>query len=111
VNDQHPNAGACPTGKDTEISPQHLEGDHSAKQKRKSLSLHEDITVWCDCCSCEAEPYWIEAAEAMGIDPGCDLEDADPQLEVKVRIRRPSVHCPGAAESNITFLGHGTPKG
>lgn len=26
-----------------------------------SLSMHADVPVWCDCCSCEAEPYWIEA--------------------------------------------------
>jgi hypothetical protein len=23
--------------------------------------MHEDIPVWHDCCSCEAEPYWLEA--------------------------------------------------
>lgn len=26
-----------------------------------SLSMHADVPVWCDCCSCEAEPYWVEA--------------------------------------------------
>ena len=26
-----------------------------------SLSMHADVPVWCDCCSCEAEPYWLEA--------------------------------------------------
>ena len=26
-----------------------------------SLSMHADVPVWCDCCSCEAEPYWTEA--------------------------------------------------
>jgi hypothetical protein len=39
--------------------------------------MHEGIAVWCDCCSCEAEPYWVEAAAAMGIDPGSDYEDDD----------------------------------
>jgi hypothetical protein len=24
-------------------------------------SMHDGVEVWCDCCSCEAEPYWIEA--------------------------------------------------
>ncbi len=33
----------------------------SARQVRKSLSMHEDVPVWYDCCSCEAEPYWVEA--------------------------------------------------
>ena len=25
-----------------------------------SKSMHDGVEVWCDCCSCEAEPYWIE---------------------------------------------------
>jgi hypothetical protein len=29
--------------------------------KEKPISMHEDIPVWYDCCSCEAEPYWLEA--------------------------------------------------
>lgn len=28
---------------------------------RQSMSMHEDVPVWYDCCSCEAEPYWVEA--------------------------------------------------
>ncbi len=35
----------------------------------RSLSMHEGVTEWCDCCSCEAEPYWMEVAEELGIDP------------------------------------------
>ncbi|MGD8588620.1 MAG: hypothetical protein PVG22_07280 [Chromatiales bacterium] len=27
---------------------------------KKGLSMHEDVPVWYDCCSCEAEPYWVE---------------------------------------------------
>jgi hypothetical protein len=23
--------------------------------------MHEDLPVWYDCCSCQAEPYWVEA--------------------------------------------------
>jgi hypothetical protein len=30
-------------------------------EKEKPISMHEDIPVWYDCCSCEAEPYWLEA--------------------------------------------------
>jgi len=26
-----------------------------------SKSMHDGVEVWCDCCSCEAEPYWLEA--------------------------------------------------
>jgi len=46
---------------------------------RKSRSMHEGIAVWCDCCSCEAEPYWVAVAEEMGIDLGSDYEDAATQ--------------------------------
>ncbi len=45
------------------------------RQKRKSLSMHDGIAIWCDCCSCEAEPYWAELADEMGIDPGSDYEE------------------------------------
>jgi hypothetical protein len=38
--------------------------------------MHDGIAVWCDCCSCEAEPYWVEIAAEMGIDLGSDYEDA-----------------------------------
>jgi hypothetical protein len=31
------------------------------KPQRKPASMHENVPVWYDCCSCEAEPYWIEA--------------------------------------------------
>ena len=43
--------------------------------RKKSPSMHEGIAVWCDCCSCEAEPYWVEIAQEMGIDLGSDYED------------------------------------
>jgi len=42
---------------------------------RKSKSMHDGIAVWCDCCSCEAEPYWAELAEEMGIELYNDYED------------------------------------
>ncbi len=32
---------------------------HNNGQK-KSKSMHDDVPVWYDCCSCEAEPYWLE---------------------------------------------------
>jgi hypothetical protein len=37
--------------------------------------MHEGIAIWCDCCSCEAEPYWVEAAESAGIVLVSDYED------------------------------------
>lgn len=47
----------------------------AASRKHKRLSMHEGIAVWCDCCSCEAEPYWQAVAEELGIDLGSDYED------------------------------------
>jgi hypothetical protein len=46
-------------------------------QRKRSLSMHDGIAVWCDCCSCEAEPYWVEAAEALGMGHGSDYEEDD----------------------------------
>ncbi len=43
-------------------------------QSRNSISMHDGIAVWCDCCSCEAEPYWQAVAEELGIDLGSDYE-------------------------------------
>lgn len=55
----------------------------SSPSRRRSISMHEGIAVWCDCCSCEAEPYWVEIAETMGLELGSDYEDperdADPR--------------------------------
>jgi len=31
-----------------------------------SKSMHDGVAVWCDCCSCEMEPYWEEVAREMG---------------------------------------------
>ncbi|HSH29775.1 MAG TPA: hypothetical protein VK971_07705 [Thiohalobacter sp.] len=47
------------------------------KGKRRSLSMHDGIAAWCDCCSCEAEPYWQAVAGELGIDLGSDYEDAE----------------------------------
>lgn len=49
------------------------EGERPRAGKR--ISMHEGIAVWCDCCSCAAEPYWLEVAEELGIDLGSDYEE------------------------------------
>ncbi|MEA2080043.1 MAG: hypothetical protein U9P00_09340 [Pseudomonadota bacterium] len=46
------------------------------------LSMHDGVAVWCDCCSCEAEPYWVAVAEEPGIDSS-DYEDAHTQSAQK----------------------------
>jgi hypothetical protein len=33
-------------------------------KSKMSKSMHDGVEVWCDCCSCEAEPYWVEAMKA-----------------------------------------------
>lgn len=43
-------------------------------QRRKRANMHEGKAVWCDCCSCEAEPRWAAVAEEMGISLS-DYED------------------------------------
>jgi len=35
--------------------------DETGDSSGMSLSMHDGVEVWCDCCSCEAEPYWVEA--------------------------------------------------
>lgn len=42
--------------------------------RKKRVNMHEGIGVWCDCCSCEAEPYWAELADEMGVNLS-DYED------------------------------------
>ena len=48
----------------------------SDDRRRRGLSMHDGIATWCDCCSCEAEPYWVAVADELGIDLGSDYEDA-----------------------------------
>lgn len=34
----------------------------------QSKSMHDGVSVSCDCCSCEAEPYWQAIGEEMETD-------------------------------------------
>ena len=77
MNDAHRDSKVNPRRRDGEELPEHPARAPSAKERPRSLSMHEGIAVWCDCCSCEAEPYWVEAAEAMGIDLGSDYDDPE----------------------------------
>ena len=49
--------------------------DEPVRPRKKRANMHEGIAVWCDCCSCEAEPYWVEVGKEMGIDMSNDYED------------------------------------
>ncbi len=43
------------------------QADVAAKgSQRKSKSMHDGVPVWYDCCSCEAEPYWLELVDGTG---------------------------------------------
>ena len=77
MNDAHRDSKVNPRRKDGEELPKRPARAPSTKERPRSLSMHEGIAVWCDCCSCEAEPYWVEAAEAMGMDLGSDYEDPE----------------------------------
>ena len=44
--------------------------------------MHEGIGVWADCCACEAEPYWRELGEEMGVDFN-EYEDDEFESEEK----------------------------
>jgi len=44
------NPAACPESE-----------SETGRVSRDSLSMHANVPVWCDCCSCEVEPYWLEA--------------------------------------------------
>jgi hypothetical protein len=48
--------------------------------RKKSISMHDGVPVWHDCCCCEAEPYWAELAEEMGVDlnPSWDTDKDGP---------------------------------
>ena len=41
-------------------------------------SMHDDVPVWYDCCSCEAEPYWLEAFGEANPAPDPDDEGQGP---------------------------------
>jgi|GEM_PF-1983398 len=43
-------------------------GTRMPQAVRSRISMHDGVTDRCDCCSCEAEPYWAEVAEELGID-------------------------------------------
>jgi len=43
--------------------------DKDTQATGMSLSMHDGVEVWCDCCSCEAEPYWLAAFEDRELSP------------------------------------------
>ena len=51
--------------------------------RKKRANMHEGIGVWCDCCSCEAEPYWAELADEMGVDLSDYEDEAKPPRQGK----------------------------
>jgi hypothetical protein len=43
------------------INQQKAKAESRQVKSTMSKSMHDGVEVWCDCCSCEAEPYWVEA--------------------------------------------------
>lgn len=54
--------------------PSDLTKTSADKGRGKSISMHDGVAVSSDCCTCAAEPYWLEVAEELGIDLGSDNE-------------------------------------
>lgn len=50
-------------------------------RRRKSISMHADVPVWHDSCSCEAEPYWVEAM--------AESDESAPREDVATRRKTP----------------------
>lgn len=41
-------------------------------------SMHNGVPVWCDCCSCEAEPYWTASGAEAAADIPSSTADNSP---------------------------------
>jgi hypothetical protein len=73
--DSQADSAACAEARTLDASTQQAAAPLETR-RRKRVSMHDGIGVWCDCCSCEAEPRWVAVAEELGIDLS-DYEDAD----------------------------------
>lgn len=51
--------------------------DTASQAAGSRLSMHEHVEVWDDCCSCEAEPYWVEALTRAETPPRPDAAAGD----------------------------------
>ena len=51
--------GNQPTGQESPVEKTGIPANGG--KPGDSLSMHANVPVWCDCCTCEAEPYWVEA--------------------------------------------------
>ena len=66
MSDSKPDAGPVADASGQQIPVQQPTlADPAGKKKR--ANMHEGIAVWCDCCSCEAEPRWLEVAAELGM--------------------------------------------
>lgn len=54
--------------------PTHSQTEKELAAPQVKMSMHEGVANWCDCCVCEAEPYWMDVADEMGINMS-DYED------------------------------------
>jgi len=45
------------------------------------ISMHEGLPDWDDCCTCAAEPYWLEAGAAMAREAEAKASAADTERQ------------------------------
>ena len=74
MTDSHASSAAGCEDEKREVSTPQPAAPADGKKKKKRVNMHDGLGVWCDCCSCEAEPRWVEVAEELGIDLS-DYED------------------------------------
>ncbi len=65
--------GGEPPVENEESGDHVIESEDQTTGKKKIDNMLDNTGDWCDCCSCEAEPQWQEAAEQ----PGIELSDRD----------------------------------
>lgn len=49
------------TDKDQPTHPMDVVLTPAERDGGATCSMHNGVEVSCDCCSCEAEPYWIDS--------------------------------------------------
>jgi len=66
------------TGNDRQVQDGSTPAEACSKASgHKSKSMHDGVPVWYDCCSCEAEPYWLEADDETDTEPRVDPARAE----------------------------------
>ena len=62
MRDFHPEPDNSRDEKNTQAESASPRVPRTGGKAKRSLSMHDGVPVWYDCCSCEAEPYWLAVA-------------------------------------------------